>query len=90
MAKENSQHPYQVDCPRCHVSFPIGTKRCIHCGERILRHRGIQARIAPSPFEPVPDLPEDEIVPRKRFISPMTLVWIAAAVWVGIQRSCSG
>ncbi len=90
MENEISQTPYQVDCPRCRVSFPIGTKSCIHCGERILRQRGTQALIVTSPFEAGPDLPEDEIAQRKRFISPMTLVWIAAAVWVGIQRSCSG
>jgi hypothetical protein len=92
MVKEISQTPFQVNCPRCHVSFPVGTKRCIHCGERIVQHRGIQTRIlppVPSPFEEGPDLSEDEIAPRKRFISPMTLVWIAAAVWLGIQRSCN-
>lgn len=24
--------PYEVRCPRCDVTFPIETKRCIHCG----------------------------------------------------------
>ncbi len=24
--------PYEVRCPRCDVSFPVGTRRCIHCG----------------------------------------------------------
>lgn len=24
--------PYEVRCPRCDVSFPIETRRCIHCG----------------------------------------------------------
>jgi hypothetical protein len=23
---------YEVRCPRCDVTFPIETKRCIHCG----------------------------------------------------------
>ena len=23
---------YEVRCPRCNVSFPVQTKRCIHCG----------------------------------------------------------
>ena len=24
--------PYEVRCLRCDVSFPLGTRRCIHCG----------------------------------------------------------
>ncbi len=24
--------PYEVRCPRCEVTYPIETKRCIHCG----------------------------------------------------------
>jgi hypothetical protein len=23
---------YEVRCPRCDVSFPVGTRNCIHCG----------------------------------------------------------
>lgn len=23
---------YEVRCPRCDVSFPTGTKKCLHCG----------------------------------------------------------
>jgi len=23
---------YEVRCPRCDVSFPVGTRKCIHCG----------------------------------------------------------
>jgi hypothetical protein len=25
---------YEVHCPRCRVTFPVGTKRCVHCGGR--------------------------------------------------------
>jgi hypothetical protein len=25
---------YEVRCPRCEVTFPTGTKRCVHCGGR--------------------------------------------------------
>jgi len=24
--------PYEVRCPRCDVSFPVGTRTCLHCG----------------------------------------------------------
>jgi hypothetical protein len=27
--------PYEVRCYRCQCSFAPGTKRCVHCGERI-------------------------------------------------------
>lgn len=23
---------YEVSCPRCKVSYPVGQKRCVHCG----------------------------------------------------------
>ena len=26
--------PYEVRCPRCDVSFPVGTRVCLHCGGR--------------------------------------------------------
>ena len=26
--------PFEVYCPRCDVTFPVGTKRCVHCGGR--------------------------------------------------------
>ena len=29
---KSSASPYEVRCPRCDVTFPIETKRCIHCG----------------------------------------------------------
>jgi hypothetical protein len=38
---------YEDWCPSCLVSFPVGTKRCIHCGGRIARDR--PARGAGSP-----------------------------------------
>jgi hypothetical protein len=25
---------FEVRCPSCNVSFPVGTKRCVHCGAR--------------------------------------------------------
>ena len=25
---------FEVRCPSCDVSFPVGTKRCLHCGAR--------------------------------------------------------
>ncbi len=35
--------PFEVRCPRCDVTFPIGTKRCVHCGGRTVRSSGPRA-----------------------------------------------
>ncbi|MCS5638503.1 MAG: hypothetical protein NZ990_18460 [Myxococcota bacterium] len=37
---------FEVRCPSCDVSFPVGTRRCFHCG----------ARTGPSRFRS-PDVP---------------------------------
>lgn len=51
--------PYEVRCPRCQVSFPVETRKCIHCGGAIARSRNVQIEgttglpPAPSDFEPI-------------------------------------
>lgn len=30
---------YEIWCPSCDVSFPVGTKRCMHCGARTVKDR---------------------------------------------------
>lgn len=34
---------YEIWCPSCDVSFPPGTKRCIHCGGRTVKDRPMKA-----------------------------------------------
>jgi hypothetical protein len=52
--------PYEVRCPRCDVTFPIETKRCMHCGGPT-GHLGqisvLESITAPddAPFEIFPD-----------------------------------
>jgi hypothetical protein len=29
-----TESQYEVRCPSCDVTFPIGTKKCMHCGGR--------------------------------------------------------
>ena len=36
---------YEVRCPTCDVSFPTGTKRCLHCGGATGPSRGPRGRI---------------------------------------------
>jgi hypothetical protein len=39
---------YEVWCPSCEVSFPVGTKSCIHCGARTVADRPPKsARLSP-------------------------------------------
>lgn len=40
--------PYEVYCEHCRVSFPVGTRSCIHCGARIGRSQ---------PSRPMPGRP---------------------------------
>jgi hypothetical protein len=37
---ESQTSRFEVRCPSCNVSFPVGTKRCIHCGERTSKSLG--------------------------------------------------
>lgn len=32
--KNKFQEVYELRCHRCDVSFPVGTKRCMYCGEK--------------------------------------------------------
>ncbi len=47
---------YEVRCPRCDVSFPPGTKKCLHCGGRTAKSLGPGPRMEPdysaTPFDP--------------------------------------
>ena len=45
----SSASAYEVRCDACDVSFPLGTKRCIHCGGRTGPGSIFQAQIAPDP-----------------------------------------
>ena len=60
-----SASPYEVRCPRCDVSFPPETRKCIHCGgatgkssapaavaEWIAQESGDSAATDPTPIEP--------------------------------------
>jgi hypothetical protein len=40
MRTPGPQNPYEVYCYQCNVTAPVGTRRCIHCGESI--SRGVQ------------------------------------------------
>lgn len=84
----------EVYCNRCRVSFPVGSRRCIHCGGQLDRERiGRELRTLPAGFEPYveEDLEGsvlDDEMPRRSGISPLTLVWIALLLAGYLYRSC--
>jgi hypothetical protein len=88
--------PFEVHCARCRVTFPLGTRRCIHCGGRTGPTREAPtARLAAalddedggggSAFEVDPA----QLGPPQRF-SPLTLLWIALVVGGYAMRTCTG
>lgn len=95
MQDEPAENPYEVRCHHCQVTFPVGTRQCVHCGERLGRGR---RRFVPTPDPEMPwDLGEVEeqaaaeaTPPRSRFFSPFTLIWLIAAIGLSIQRACAG
>ena len=83
--------PFEVHCDRCRVTFPVGTRRCIHCGApttRSTRQHALRAEPVGAP-EAEADEPEAELA-RRRFVSPLTLVWIALIAAGYLVRACSG
>lgn len=100
MRIEASQPRVEVYCNRCHVSFPVGTRRCMHCGGRLDTERRWTELSALPPefsFEPQPEphseahfeeLGEEDL-PRRSGFSPLTLVWIALLLAGYLYRACA-
>jgi hypothetical protein len=89
MQPEGPQTPYEVYCNRCRVSFAAGTRRCVHCGSRLDPTRGQPRLLMPPTLERHPDFEDEDVLPHRSRISPISILWIVAAVAVGIQRACA-
>ena len=98
MGRVQSSRPvaFEVYCDRCRVSFPVGTRRCIHCGHATSGARGSSGlRVEPAggPGEPEAAEPDAELAPelvRQRFVSPVTLAWIVLIAAGYVYRACAG
>ena len=93
MQRHPSPPPIEVWCNHCDTSFAAGTKRCVHCGNRLAKQRVPRVRFGKQ-LELPPELQEDllveEDVPkRKSPISPFTLVWIAVLVGGYVFQLCA-
>jgi len=84
---------YEVRCHSCNVSFPAGTKRCLHCGGRtgvapaaiLLQEDGrpaLSAEAAEAMVEPGQG--------RSPFRIGLGLVWLVMALIASLARVCSG
>jgi hypothetical protein len=40
---------YEIRCEDCKVSFPPGTKTCIHCGSKLGRRLPVRRPVSPRP-----------------------------------------
>jgi hypothetical protein len=86
MRSATPANPYEVYCTRCGVSFPIGTRVCVHCGQPIGRAAALATALrGPAPID---EDPQEQLPTRSVAFSPMTFVWLLAAVATVIYRSC--
>ncbi len=91
-SKPSSLH-VEVYCNSCRVSFPVGSRRCLHCGGHLDRERmGTEFGVLPAGIEPhleehLEELLDDE-PPRRSRISPLSLVWIGLLLAGYLYRSC--
>ena len=88
--------PYEVLCHHCNVTFPVGSKRCIHCGGRLGRRtesRRLSLEMA-TPFQTTESFQEEETAeeaePQKRSsFMPAALLWALLFAGMSIHRACS-
>jgi hypothetical protein len=84
---------YQVRCQLCNVTFPVGTKRCIHCGEKIGKPLFLPvADPDDMPIlqeaEPLEGVEEGEARGGRFLRVGFTLVWLILAFVSAAVRSC--
>lgn len=85
MPKQGAQTPYEVYCNQCGVTFPVGTPRCVHCGNRLARERFHMGLTLPPSLD---DVGVEDEMPRRSGISPLTLVWVALLLAGYLYRAC--
>ena len=96
MPKKGAEPSFQVYCHSCNVTFPVGTRRCIHCGgatttqetaARLQALRELPFEFEPADGPPMEEEPEQES-PR-RGGRGLALMWLLLAVAASIYRTCA-
>lgn len=86
MLADGPQTPYEVFCHHCRVSFPLGSKRCVHCGGRLSRSR----KATPETRRPAIEETLEEVeMPGRGGFSPTTLMWIVLLLSGALYRACA-
>jgi hypothetical protein len=84
------QTPFEVYCYECRVTFPVGTRTCVHCGRPI--GAGPLSR-GPVPIQPTgTGGPEEVELPGQisaRKLGGMSL-WVLLAIGAALSRFCAG
>ncbi len=81
---------HEVRCLQCDVSFPVGTKRCLHCGGRV----GARKEPPPARGRILFDVEEAEEadespVPRPIIRKTVASIWLLLALAASLYRVCA-
>jgi len=100
---QGPQTPYEVYCHNCHTSFAAGTRKCVHCGNRIGSvRRGPAGGLIPIPGTADPesarqsDPYEEGEVEEEGLGSSLARrlgglgIWILLALGATLMRMCEG
>lgn len=92
---------YEAWCPRCRVTHPPGTRRCLHCDGAVLPERPGAGGVAQAPMVrqgaatpwPMEGADDEEAREPVRAAAPkklgMAALWVVLAIVTGILRACS-
>jgi hypothetical protein len=87
---------YEVRCETCRVTFPLGTKRCLHCGGRLGSRESIPpfSAVFSESAELDPELLNEGEAEQTGRRGPtrlvMSLIWVLLAVVGSFYRICTG
>jgi hypothetical protein len=84
---EGPQTPFEAYCFNCRVTFPLGTRRCTHCGEPIGRRSSRAAPQLAAEFPVEEEAPAEPSAGRR--LGGLSL-WILLALGAALSRMCSG
>jgi hypothetical protein len=85
--RPTKSNPFEIYCPRCSVTFPVGQKHCVHCGGRLSNERSAPGEFVVA-FDEADEMPE-EGAGRSSAFSPLALVWVLLFIGGTIYRSCT-
>lgn len=89
--------PFETRCPRCGVSYPVETRRCIHCGGPTARAAevappGARLRRGSGAPPPAAEPGEEETAELQRtgLARAMGVLWLVLAIAASLYRACTG